>query len=77
MLETTAEGNKLSASCSLAVAALLRRVCTHNARMDAFRTLTGGSRFDRKRFAGDMNHFQESLARSLARSATHSAPHTA
>ncbi|GAA5884111.1 hypothetical protein JCM3774_002932 [Rhodotorula dairenensis] len=28
--------------------------------MDAFRTLTGGSKFDRKRFAGDMNHFQES-----------------
>ena len=26
--------------------------------MDAFRTLTGGSTFDRKRFAGDMNHFQ-------------------
>ncbi|GAA5982899.1 hypothetical protein JCM10908_006825 [Rhodotorula pacifica] len=27
--------------------------------MDAFRTLTGGSRFDKKRFQGDMNHFQK------------------
>ncbi|GAA6033533.1 hypothetical protein JCM8097_001441 [Rhodosporidiobolus ruineniae] len=26
--------------------------------MDAFRTLTGGSRFDTKRFQGDINHFQ-------------------
>jgi len=26
--------------------------------MDAFRTLTGGSNFDRKRFKQDINHFQ-------------------
>ncbi|BGP52138.1 RNA-dependent ATPase rok1 [Rhodotorula kratochvilovae] len=26
--------------------------------MDAFRTLTGGSRFDKKRFQGDITHFQ-------------------
>ena len=29
-----------------------------NDEMDAFRTLTGGSRFDRKRFASDMSSFE-------------------
>ncbi|GAA5847136.1 hypothetical protein JCM5353_005156 [Sporobolomyces roseus] len=28
--------------------------------MDAFRTLTGGSNFDHKRFKQDINHFQPS-----------------
>jgi len=32
--------------------------------MDAFRTLTGGSNFDRKRFKGDINHFQPSPSSS-------------
>ena len=32
--------------------------------MDAFRTLTGGSNFDRKRFKSDMNHFQPAAAAS-------------
>ena len=38
--------------------------------MDAFRTLTGGSTFDRKRFAGDMNHFQVTLSFTLSGQAT-------
>lgn len=33
----------------------------HAASMDAFRTLTGGSRFDKKRFHADMTHFTVSL----------------
>ncbi|GAA5837774.1 hypothetical protein JCM11251_002319 [Rhodosporidiobolus azoricus] len=38
--------------------------------MDAFRTLTGGSRFDKKRFSGDINHFQPNKQDPVASTST-------
>jgi hypothetical protein len=37
----------------------------HSSAMDAFRTLTGGSRFDKTRFQSDINHFQVRPSLSL------------
>lgn len=43
------------------------RFCTssHFPRMDPFRTLTGGSRFDQQRFKSDIAHFDVSPLRDL------------
>ncbi|GAA6061522.1 hypothetical protein JCM10212_004512 [Sporobolomyces blumeae] len=41
--------------------------------MDAFRTLTGGSNFDRKRFKSDIQHFQPQLAATAASPASQAA----
>ncbi|GAA5884203.1 hypothetical protein JCM6882_002178 [Rhodosporidiobolus microsporus] len=38
--------------------------------MDAFRTLTGGSRFDKKRFSSDINHFQSAKQDPVASTST-------
>ncbi|GAA6006785.1 hypothetical protein JCM11491_003180 [Sporobolomyces phaffii] len=42
--------------------------------MDAFRTLTGGSTFDRKRFKRDIHHFQPAAAPSTSTAASAAVP---